>query len=188
MEDGGPVLVEHVTKIEAVRRQLRTAYAMFFHEEDSVSIHTLASAAQEVLHDLLKRSGRGSAFIEGEFVRPEKLPEYRKMISEAKNFFKHANRDPDKVLDFHPATNDFVLMDCAHMYLLFSGGRWLRETVPFIAWFAATYPGILLPQAEEQALTWLPLIRDAAQLVPQSEWKAAFLLGLERWRDSDNTD
>lgn len=187
MEDGEPI-VEHVTKIEAVRRQLRTAFAMFFHEEDSVSIHTLASAAQEVLHDLLKRSGRGSAFIEGEFVRPEKLPEYRKMISEAKNFFKHADRDPDKVLDFHPGTNDFVLIDCAHMYMLLSGGRWLRETVAFVPWFAATYPGTLLPQAEQQPLTWLPQLYEAVKLIPQSEWKAAFLLSLERGTGLENTD
>ena len=41
-----------ITKVEAARRQLDCAIRLFFEDEDSLPIHTLAWAAFEVLFDL----------------------------------------------------------------------------------------------------------------------------------------
>ena len=55
--------VELITKIDATRRQLRTAIRLFCQDGDAVSIHTLASAAQGVLDALLKPNGKGSPWV-----------------------------------------------------------------------------------------------------------------------------
>ena len=47
----GPV--EKVPKLDAAKRQLRTGIILFFEDADTVSVHTLTSAAQELLRDLL---------------------------------------------------------------------------------------------------------------------------------------
>jgi hypothetical protein len=42
-----------ITKMDAAKRQVRTAIKLWFMEEDPVSIHTLVSAAHEIIHTLL---------------------------------------------------------------------------------------------------------------------------------------
>jgi hypothetical protein len=46
---------ETVTVLEAAERQLRTAIRLFFERRDMIAIHTLATAAQEILRRLGKR-------------------------------------------------------------------------------------------------------------------------------------
>ena len=51
---------EKVTKKDAARRQLQAAVRLFFVEEDSIAIHTIAGAAHELLRTLVKRHGGSS--------------------------------------------------------------------------------------------------------------------------------
>jgi hypothetical protein len=44
-----------VTKEEAARRQLETAIALFFCEEDEISICVLANSAAQILTDICKK-------------------------------------------------------------------------------------------------------------------------------------
>jgi hypothetical protein len=46
-----------VSKLDAARRQLRAAIRLWFQGEDPVAIHTLISAAHEIVHTLFKRAG-----------------------------------------------------------------------------------------------------------------------------------
>lgn len=47
-----------ITKLDAARRQLKTAIRLWFSDDDPVSIYALTYAAHEVLHDLHR--GRGA--------------------------------------------------------------------------------------------------------------------------------
>jgi hypothetical protein len=70
--------VIRLTKLDAARHQLKTAIRLFFEERDPVSIHALASAAQEVLRDLLRARGIPSPSIkDSDLIKPE----YRKLGS-----------------------------------------------------------------------------------------------------------
>jgi hypothetical protein len=46
-----------ISKLDAARRQLDTAIELWFHDGDPISIHTLTSAAFEIIQDLNKKHG-----------------------------------------------------------------------------------------------------------------------------------
>jgi hypothetical protein len=134
---------ETITKLEAAKRQLRTAIRMFFGEADGVSTYTLAVAAQEVLRGLLRAKGNDEASFIKDTLRivPERRKEYLAIINEPQNFFKHADRDPEGTLEFQPESLLFVLIDCEQMYQRLTGK--LREGFVFDMWFTLTYPHLL---------------------------------------------
>ena len=110
-----------------------------------------SSAAQQILRDLLRPAGAGSMLKDSErLIRPEKREEVRTLFNEAQNFFKHADADPNKVLEFRPAVNDFVLFDCFCMYQLYTGQH-LKEGLGFVAWFASVHREILVAGRETEA-------------------------------------
>lgn len=141
---------ERVTKLSAARRQLRTAVRLFFEGRDTVSVHTLAAAAHEVLWSLLKRKRTGGGSIIKDSIpsllSPENVKVYNDWMNEAQNFFKHADRDPDEELEFGPASTRLVLFDSSRMYFNLTG-RHLREAFFFIVWFYFEYPDVLDAQA-----------------------------------------
>jgi hypothetical protein len=79
-------------KRDAARTQLETAIILWFTYADPMSIHTLASAANEVYHGI----GRGKGM-------PTTIQAWKKSLSDKKravanksqNFAKHANTDPN---------------------------------------------------------------------------------------------
>lgn len=70
------------------------------------------------MHDLLEKQGPGKgSFLKSDtVVRPEKRAEYFKLITDAQNFFKHADREPaNAVLEFYPEPIAFSLLDVVDM-------------------------------------------------------------------------
>jgi hypothetical protein len=127
----------NISKLDAARRQLETAAVLYFHEGDPVSIHTLTSAAYEVLRTL----NIGPPMIKdmlAEYIRPERIKEIRDKLNEAQNFFKHADRDTDKTLDFEPKLTQFFLMDACVTYKGLSGER-VPVLEVFKLWAAVTW-------------------------------------------------
>jgi hypothetical protein len=99
-----------VDKLEAAKRQLEAAIALFFDNGDPVSIHTLARAAHDVISDLNKCAGGEPMVAEG----------CLDIVRTPANYFKHADRkkDPESFLEFKPAVN---------LYWIFSAARKLEE-------------------------------------------------------------
>ncbi len=50
-----------VTKLGAARRLLRAAIRLYFHQEDELAVHTVASAGYGILKDLKRRRGQNEA-------------------------------------------------------------------------------------------------------------------------------
>lgn len=137
--------IEKVTKVDAARRQLSTAIRLFFERRDTVSIHTLVSAAQGIMHDLLEKQGpgKGSFLKSATIVRPEKRAEYFKLITDAQNFFKHADREPaDAVLEFYPEPIAFSILDVVDMLQRYTGHH-QADAIVFLLWFGVKHPGVL---------------------------------------------
>ena len=94
-----PLTTLRLTKLDVARRQLRTAIVMFLGDQDPVSVHTLASAAQDVLRGMLKARGEQGSLIKAtDLVKTEGLKLWHQLAHQEQNFFKHADRDPDGVL------------------------------------------------------------------------------------------
>jgi hypothetical protein len=131
-----------ISKLDAAKRQLETAIRLYFSNDDPVSIHMLAAAAYNVLHDVTKQRGADPMIIKGHMLEMVK-PEYKKMIiekvNEAENFFKHADRDHEATLDFNPDMTDMRLIDACAQYSKLAG----EEPPLFViyrVWFTLKYP------------------------------------------------
>lgn len=174
--------VERITKLDAARRQLRTAVRMFFEEKDTVSTYTLAAAAEGVLAGILRRQG-GTHFIrDSDFIRPEYKKEFWRLLDRPRNFFKHADRDPDDVLEFNPEVVASALLECAILYHHCTG-RALREGSAFAAWFGIHHPNILKPGPFKTLIEGLK-----AKVPDANDGKSAFLHSLDRADLWPNTD
>ena len=129
---------EKVTKINAAERQIKEAIKLFFEQRDPISIHTLAGAAHQILYDISNESGmesmRNSLIIKDE---------YRKLwldaLNKAKNFLKHADRDPNVTLEFNPEMNVFLIADTLSIYIRLTH-EVFPECVIFNTWFTLAYP------------------------------------------------
>jgi hypothetical protein len=97
-----------IGKLDAARRQLHVAIREWFCGGDPIVIHTLACAAYEIIHaiSLQRLPERRNLLLDTNVFRPE----IRKQLRKPANFFKHADRDGDSVIEFSPVlTEAFIL-------------------------------------------------------------------------------
>jgi len=138
-----PVL--KLIKLDCARRQLEIAIELYFMERDPVSIHTLAGAVYQLLADLNKHRGGKPMLAEPESLKgiviPGKEIELSRMMSKAENFFKHADRDPEEVIDFHPEANEHIIWEACIKYAELAG-----EQTPGMQamnlWFQVRHPEV----------------------------------------------
>ncbi len=128
-----------ISKLDAAKRQLETAIRLYFHNGDTVSIHTLTAAAYNVIRDINNHRGGSPMWAKDiflDFVKPEHKRTFRKKINHAENFFKHANVDPEEVLKFNPEQTEILFIDAVSQYYKLTG-----ETPPLLSafriWFLA---------------------------------------------------
>lgn len=122
--------IEKITKLEAAQCQLKTACLLFFQTSDSVSVHTLAWAAHEIL-DQHPKSARSLLFDIA-----NQSPESAKAcaeLTEARNFFKHYHNKPSKAIHLIENLNEWLLIDCGQMYRSITG-KGIKEVVAVSAW------------------------------------------------------
>ena len=131
-----------VTKLDAARKQLRVAISLWFQDGDGISIHTLAGAAHQIITDINRnRGGKGILFDSPIFkdeYRKQAIARLRKEI----NFFKHADEDPDGVIDFAPKMSEMFIMG-ALLGLETLGISHEPVEAAFITWFAFHHPELL---------------------------------------------
>ena len=110
-----------ITKLQASKRQLETAIQLYFKHIDPISIHTLACAAYEILSDVNKARNGSPMLMDGCLIKDEYKKKYRKMIREPQNFLKHADKDPDRTLDFNPDVSTFFIYEGISKYQEITG-------------------------------------------------------------------
>ena len=77
-----------ITKQEVVSRQLETAIALFFCDDDAISIHVLASAASQILYDVCKHKGKVSIRdVWQDYIVEEHQKDWRALTTRAYNYF-----------------------------------------------------------------------------------------------------
>lgn len=128
------------TKLDSARRQLEMAIQLYFSESDPVSIHTLAGAANELLRGLTKHLGEEPMIKDQTLasIKPEFKKEVATKLHEAQNFFKHADRDPDKVLSLNPGQTEILILDSCWAYRRLGAER-LPVLATFELWSAITW-------------------------------------------------
>jgi hypothetical protein len=100
-----------ISKMDAAKRQLDAAIALWFSDGDPVAIHTLVGASYQILHDLNEKKGNKDLLFDADFIVEEHREEVKRMLRKDFNFFKHADLDPDGITEFVPlASWLFMLM------------------------------------------------------------------------------
>jgi hypothetical protein len=108
-----------VTKLEVARDQLDAAIELFFLSDNTIAVHTLTAAAYNVLRDIARRDGSDFPFIKTGFIETLKDSERSKVVAflnAPENFFKHADRDPDEILEFDPQLTELMLIDACSYF------------------------------------------------------------------------
>lgn len=103
-------------KKEIALRHTNQAIKMFFHKEDPVSTLVVVSAANHILHTLVSKKGFPillgyQGFFTKILIKEEYQKEFNKKRNEAYNFFKHADKDYDKIINFNPDLIWYFLLE-----------------------------------------------------------------------------
>jgi hypothetical protein len=129
-----------VNKLDVAKRQINSAIRMLFSKEDPIAIHTVAAAGYRITRDLIKIHGINHPTLVDNFLRPEKRTEFWKIFNGPANFFKHADADPDAVLDtVDEAANDYVLFQAITAYAAL-GAPGSVEMEAYRGWFILCHP------------------------------------------------
>lgn len=153
----------HITKQAAAQRQLDAAIRILFTGEDMLAVHTIVSAAHNVLTDLDNKSGKTAlALYAGALSELQKkypgIPLPRETASfkswlqkknrSGANFLKHADNDPSKALDPSTLSTDHLLLEACGIYRNL-GLEPTHEMNVFCRWHLAVYPS----QIEDRLIT-----------------------------------
>jgi hypothetical protein len=126
-----------IGKLDAARRQLDTALLLYFNHVDPVSIHTLGAAADGILRDLSTTPTLTQRGLEE--LPPELRTAIEKALKVPQNFLKHADRDPEEILDFAPGITELMLLDASAKYWELSGEK-TPMTKAYEVWFSLQHP------------------------------------------------
>lgn len=112
-------ITQSVSKLDAAARQLQMTIVLYFQDGDVLAVHTLAAAARGVLHDLLvhRKELAGVRYPTTNRVRTKASRYVARRVDETSGFLKHADRHPDRMLEFNSNWTDCLLYDAITMHL-----------------------------------------------------------------------
>jgi hypothetical protein len=137
-----PHVVEHLTKLDVAKRELREAIWLLFHERDAVAVHILAAAAHQILGDLAQQQGM-ETIRNSPYLRAGKGKQWITALNYPQNYLKHADRDPDAILEFNTELPHFFIVDAIQLYKQLTRGPLFLEGALYLIWFAAKYPELV---------------------------------------------
>jgi len=129
--------MKEVEKFKAAEEQLITAIDLFFRNKSEISVHTLVRAAHEIFDKLCEHKNleRGVVYecVKGINEKSRKL--VLKKISEARNFFKHADNDPEGKIAWNPELSVPFIWDATSLYRRLTNGEMPCEILIFSTWY-----------------------------------------------------
>jgi len=138
-----------INKSEAARRQLDSAIRMLFSNEDLVAIFTLAVAGLNIVKGLAEKR-TDLVFQEGlkRLIRPGTEKEFWQNIQRPANFLKHADRDPEAILDDGEDEDIDWTLFIACMYYKDLGFQLTPEMSALISWHMSIHKDVLLEEKQ----------------------------------------
>lgn len=133
-----------ITRQQAARQEIDTAIELLLDGGSPVAIEVLTWAAVEMMRGIAKHQGVETFQAKMEAsVRPEYLKEWREILKGHYNYFKHGDRDPERVAsEFMPEGITYPLFGACCDYQAIFGKLTLAMLV-YIGWFFARHPGVL---------------------------------------------
>lgn len=136
-----------VNKIEAARRQIDAAIRLLFDNEDPIAIHTLTMAGFRILRDITEKQNSDISKVTQSFIRPGMEGKFWGSLQTFANFLKHANTDPDGIIDnIQEEVNDSILL-LASLYYQDLGYQFTPEMLAITGWYSAIHPDFISDDA-----------------------------------------
>ena len=158
-----------ISKIEAAARQLDTAIDLYFANADSLAVYTLAYASFKVLFDLYPhRKNDGFTTQIDEVIAVEGW----KRMSQPANFLKHADRDPDALLEAHHPDQGVSVIGLATLLYRRLAGDFTPKMRAFDFWMEeAGYDELGIEEVDENAarVEHYRRVREAARAMPRDQ-------------------
>ncbi len=150
---------------------------MWFKGSDSVSIHTLAHAAYEIIHAISKQPNpeRRSLLFDSLAIETEYRRLWEKILKEPANIFKHANQDGKQILEYDPElAESFILFSIVGVELC--SERLNAEESGYMYWQYFHRPESLTEQGREMFVEKVPVdTLKSIRAIPKSEFLKGFL-------------
>ncbi len=145
-----------ISKLNAARRQLDVAIKLWFADEDEVSVHTLAAAAHQIIHDINQKKGGRELLFDSIVIKDEYRSEFIAFIKRDMNFFKHADQDPEGITEFVPMGSlMFLLCSAAGLQQL---GESLNDVEDiFLLWLAIHRPNWISGEFRQKLQDSIPV-------------------------------
>jgi hypothetical protein len=152
MSNDGSII--KIGKLEAAHRQLRTAITLWFTDADSVSTHSLAYAACEIVSK--KRNPlRPDLLFDSAWIKEEFRKQFNIRLKKHANFFKHGDRDHEATIEFDSElTEPFLLFSACGRALC--GEPQSSEESAFLWWIQIHRPSILTEEGQEPVANAVP--------------------------------
>jgi len=126
-----------ISKLEAAQRQLDCAIRLYFAEDDLLAVHSLSRAAFRILFDLYpKKSVDGFANDLAGLIEEFGWGEFNRIS----NFLKHADSDPDQVIDEEYETDTQMGIGFAIILHHRLAKSFTPEMRAFDEWMKITHP------------------------------------------------
>jgi len=155
----------YVNKQAAAMRQLNAAIRILFAGEDALAVHTITAAVHEVLTSVDHKSSDKSGFVYLETLdslqeqHPKlfsgfSIKDLKKLVHSKNrsgaNFLKHADKDPDNLLDTEALTTDHMLLEACTLYSNLGFDPSI-EMQAFARWHLSVYPSAESDRIKTQA-------------------------------------
>lgn len=151
------------TKIDVAEAHIVVAIRLFFEDSHPIPVHTLACSAREILTALGDKMGIDTVLHEIAQNTGAKLTDSARKAHAFAGFMKHADRNPEAVLEgFSDAENDLVLFIASHDFGRVTGGMPIEAQV-FEAWFFAT----AIKKVSQGAAKWQSLVKQCIRQFPR---------------------
>ena len=148
---------EIIRKIHAAERQLDSAITLWFQDGDTVTAHTLACSAYQIIHDINQNRKGRDLLLDTVIIKDEFRRDFISRIKKSYNFFKHADKDPDPdgTIEFDPSlTEAFILFSIVGLELHGIKANSVRGA--FIVYYGIHNPNILTENGHKLFIQSIP--------------------------------
>ena len=177
---------ERINKLDAACRELNTAISLWFNDGDTVSIHTLACSAHQIVHDINQQRGDRDLIYESLIydslkIKDEYRREANRFLKHPYHFFKHADNDTFDTIEFKPILTElFIMFTSIGLEILGRKPDPIRAA--FNIYYGLRNPDILTEKGKSE---WIDRIseenRKQALDMPKHQFFEFYLIGGERY-------
>lgn len=167
---------EKISKLDAACRQLNSAISLWFNDGDTVSIHTLACSAHQIVHDINQQRGGRDLIYDSLSIKDEYRREVNRLLKHPYNFFKHAEKDAFDTIEFNPRRTElFILFTSAGLEILGCQPDPIRAA--FNIYYGLKNPDLLTEKGKAEWTNKIPAeIRQQTLDMPKRQFFEAYLV------------